>query len=101
MQVKVVGHDRGAEDADGDIEHGGVFDDFKLRHEAAEHFHEVRPRENDFQKETAADYNNQRNDQRFDVTKAFVLEIHHGQHVQRGDADAPNQRNFEEQIQRD
>ena len=41
----------------------------------------------------------ERDDQRLDVTKAFVLQIEHEQHIERGDDAAPNQRNPEEKLQ--
>ena len=44
----------------------------------------MRLRENDFRKETRADAENERDHKRFDVAKSLILEIHHGQHVQRG-----------------
>ena len=94
-------HHGRAKDANGHVEHLGVPDDFKLRRKPAENLGDIRSGEDDFHQETPANREDERNDQRFDVAKSFVLKKHHDQHVERGDADAPGQRNFEQQIQRD
>src|SRR5207237_5324011 len=59
------------------------------------------PREDDFREEAAADGEDERDDERFDVAEAFILKIHDREDVQRGDADAPDQRNLEQQVERD
>ena len=94
-------HDRGPEDAHGDEEHLRVRDDLELGREAAEHGHDAGFGENNLREEAAANGENQRHDQRLNVAKALVLEIQHHQHVERGDAHAPDQRDAEKQIQRD
>ena len=57
--------------------------------------------ENQLRGKTAANRDNQGDDERFDVTKSFVLEEEHDQHVERGDDTTPDERNPEEQIERD
>ena len=56
-------------------------------------------RENDFSQETSADHQHQTDDQRFEVSEPFVLQVHHRDHVQGGDTYAPDQRNLEQQVQ--
>ena len=48
-----------------------------------------------------ADRRDESDDERLDIAKAFVLQIEHEQHIERGDDAAPDQRNAEEQLQRD
>ncbi len=43
----------------------------------------------------------QRDDQRFDVAEAAVLQVEHDEHVERGEADAPDERQAEQQVERD
>ena len=40
-------------------------------------------------------------DERFDVPELILLQVEHEQHVERGQADAPHQRQAEQQVQRD
>jgi hypothetical protein len=101
MEVEIVRHHRGAEDAHGDKKHRRIRDDLELGREAAEHRHDAGFGENDFRQETPADHHNERDDERLNVAKALVLKKHHEQYVERGDAHAPDQRDAEEQIQRD
>ena len=61
----------------------------------------VRARRNEFPEEAAADYRDQRDDQRLDVTKAFVLQKQDDENIERGDANTCNERNTKEQIERD
>ena len=101
VQVKVMRHDCRAQNADGDIQHLRVLDDFKPGHKPAQDFREVGFGKNDFSHETAADGEDQGDDQRLDVTKAFVLKIHDREHIQRGNAHAPHQRDLEQQVEGD
>ena len=58
----------------------------------------------DSQSSTANDpaiSDDQRDDERFDVAEAAVLQEQHDQHVERGQADAPDERQAEQQVQRD
>src|SRR6266516_1933708 len=98
MQVKVVRHLRRAKNADGDVKHLRVFDHFEPGGKPGEDSGDVGPGKNDLGQETAADGEDQSNDERLDVAKAFVLELHHRQDIERSDADAPHQRNLEQQV---
>src|SRR6266511_784214 len=101
MKIKIMRHDCGSQDANGDVKHLRVLHDFPFGNETSQNGDNTWPRKNNFQQETSANEENQRNDQRFNVTKAFVLKIQNDEHIQRGDAYAPEQRDFEQQVQRD
>ena len=94
-------HHRRAQNADGDEEHLRVLDDFKFWHKAAHDGGELRAGENYLGQKTSADEQDECDDQRFDVTKAFVLEKQNHQHIQRGEAHTPDERQTEQQIERD
>src|ERR1700738_651364 len=98
MQIQIVRHHRSAKNSDGDVKHLAVGDDFGFWQKTGEDPAEIRFEKNDLEQKTAADGQDQNNDKRFDVTKAFVLQIKHGQHVERSNADASNERDFEKQI---
>ena len=56
-------------------------------------------RKNDLQTETDANRQDQGNDQGFGVAKALVLQHQDQEHIQCGDADAPDEGNAKKQIQ--
>src|SRR5438105_12447193 len=99
MEVKIMRHDGGAENSDGDVKHVSVAHDFRAGKKSAKHIAEVRVRENNLKKKTAANCQDQDDNQRLDVTEAFLLQIEHGQNVQRGNANPDHERNFKKQIQ--
>jgi hypothetical protein len=90
-----VRHYRGAQNADRDVKHVFVSDDFSARDETAEHRRQIGFRENDFESETSANGQNERDDQRLDVTESFVLQIQNRQHVQDRNANPPDERELE------
>ena len=63
------------------------------------HAGEARLGENQLRREADADGRDQRDHQRLDVAETFVLQIKHGEHIQRGDDATPDQRDAEEQLQ--
>src|SRR5260221_306077 len=99
MQVKVMRHDGGAEDRNRDIKHILVANDFGGRNETLKNGAEFGTGKDDFSQKTASDRQDERDHQRFNVAKSFVLQIHHSQHIQRRDANAPDQWDFKEQVQ--
>ena len=52
-------------------------------------------------REASGDGRNERDNQRFDVTKTLLLKVKNGQHIERGNAATPHQRNTEEKLQGD
>src|SRR5439155_5077571 len=101
VQVKIVRHDRGAQNTNGDVKHVCVFDNLEPGDKATEDFCDVRLGKNDLGQEAPADGEDQGDDERLYVAKAFVLEIHYRQDIQRSNADAPHQRDLKQQVQGD
>src|SRR4029077_11796481 len=97
MQIQIVRHHRGPENSYRDVKHLAVGDDFGLWQKTGEDAAEIRFGKNDLEQKTAADGQDQNNDKRFDVTKAFVLQIKYGQHIERSDANPGDEWDFEKQ----
>src|SRR6266403_2171545 len=55
MEIKIMRHNRGAENADCDVKHVPVAHDLSVRKKTAKHIAEFRVRENNLKKKTAAD----------------------------------------------
>ena len=94
-------HHRRAQDAHGDVEHVGIHHDLRRRQEAFGDSKQIGPGKDDLQAETDADRQDQGDDQGLGVAKALVLQEQDQEHIQRGNADAPDERKAEEQIQGD
>ena len=102
VQVQVVRHHGGAEDADGDVEHAPGCVRISVRGmKPTATPAEIRPRQPELDGERSGDQHDQRDDERFDVAEAAMLQEQDDQHVERGQADAPDQRQAEEQVERD
>ena len=71
------------------------------RDESRRHAEQVGPCEPELNGEAAGDAENQQDDERFDVAELILLQVEHEQHVERRQADAPHQREMEEQVERD
>src|SRR5262245_57051556 len=99
MQIKIMRHHGRSQNADRDIEHLSVLDNFESGNKPAQHRGDAGLRENNFHQETAADHDDQSDDQRFNVAEALVLKIENHQNVERGNAYTPHQRDFEQQVQ--
>ena len=96
-----MGHHRRAEDADRDVEHLPVAEDLGVRHEAGGDGGHVGLREPDLDRERARDQDDQRDDERFDVAEAVLLQEEDDEHVERREAHAPDERQAEEQVEGD
>ena len=102
VQVEIVRHDRGADDADGDIKHGRVGDDLGRRHEQAMQDRAGRRRcGEDLHGETAEDDDEQGDDEGFEIAEALVHQQQHQEGVERGDQRAADQRDAEQKVERD
>ena len=96
MQIEIVWHHRRAEDADRYIEHLGIDQDLWRWEKAFGDSNDVRPGKNNFQPEADADCADERDDQCLGVAKTFVLKQEDYQHIERGDADPPDEGNAKE-----
>ena len=102
VQIQVVRHHGGAQDADRDVEHRRVGDDLASAAPARPAtVGQGRLRHDELDREADADRGHEGDDERLEVAEALVLQQQDQQHVERGEADAPDQRNPEQQVQRD
>jgi len=62
---------------------------------------QVRPRQEQLDRESAGDAENQGDDDALEDAEAVLLDEQHDQDVERGDGDAQREGNAEEQVQRD
>ena len=94
-------HDRGADDAERQIEHGRIVDDLGRRREAADHLAPVRVGQRDLDEEAQEDHAQQRDDEGLDPAESEALQPQDQEHVQRGDQHAELQRDAEQQVEAD
>ena len=93
MEIKIMRHHRGTQNADADVQHPLIGHDSRTWNEPEKNSGEAGFRENQLRGKTPADRDNQGKDERFDVTKAFVLQEEHNEHVHGGNDATPYQRN--------
>src|SRR5215469_13980547 len=100
--VQAAGVKRGgAEDADGNVKHFAVAQDFGAGEEADSGFAPERVREKDFVTETKGDGGNEGDHEGFHETEAAALQSEDEKNVERGDENSGEKRQAEEQLQRD
>ena len=98
MQIEIVRHHRGAQNADGDIQ---IFIG-DMRDQARQHVLHHRPTgPADFDEETSANHGDQSQHKAFDHANPEAGEPQQQQSVGRGKQHAEEQRNVEQQVQRD
>ena len=98
VEVQIVRHDGGADDADGDVDHSFLAE--AGVQQGASHRAKVRPglRQNEDLDEVArADRRHQNEDERFDDPHAEALKRQQQQHVQRRDDHGPEERDGREE----
>src|SRR5262249_8867368 len=98
-QIEIVRHDRGAENADGDVKHFAIAKDFRAREKADGGFTPQRVSKKDFVSETNGYGRDQRDDESFDQAETAALQSENEKDVQRSDEHAGKKRNAEEQLQ--
>ena len=101
VQIEVVRHHRGAEDADGDVQHLRVAQDAAARDEAGGDRGEIGAREPHLDGERPGDGQDEPDDERFDVAEAAVLQEEDDEDVERRQRDAPRERHVKEEVERD
>ena len=101
VQVQVVRHHRGAQDADRDVEHRRVGHDLGGRHQSPNHLRQRGPRHEELHREADRDRADQHDDEGLEPPEPLVLEQEDQQDVEGGEDHAPEQRNAEQQVQRD
>ena len=101
VQVEVVRHHRGADDAHGQVEHVRVGEDLRGRREAADQRPPFRIGERDLHGKAGGDDTQQRDDQRLQVAEAQTLQVEDEEHVERGQQHADLEGNVEQQVEPD
>jgi hypothetical protein len=101
MKIEIVRHDCGAEDADGDVQHVAVSEDFGGGNEADRGGAPDGMREKDFVGEAAGDGGDERDDESFDDTEAAALQRKDDQDVEAGDDHASEKRKTEKKLESD
>src|SRR5215469_648090 len=102
MQIKVVGHHGGTDDADGDVDHPGVTD--VRDQQRVTELEETRlglGKNEDVDEVAASDGGDQNQDDGFDGTHAEALQAEQEKHVEPGDDDSPEQGDVKEKIEGD
>src|SRR5580693_4864317 len=100
MQIKIVRHYRGPEDADRDIQHSGITNDLRGRDEKSlGNAQQAGLGEEYLQSEADPDHPNERNHERLDQAKSLLLQKENQQNVERGQANAPQQWDVKQQIE--
>ena len=79
----------------------GIAHDLDVRNEALHDAADFRSRDDDLEQEADTDHGDERDDERLEQPEALVLQVEHDEHVERGDRDAPGERDAEEQVERD
>src|SRR6185437_3105428 len=102
VQVKIVGHDGRADDADGDIEHRRVGHDFGRGNDhAVNQLAHRRRRRHDLNDEAGEDHGHHRDDEGFEEAKALVHQEEKQERIEPADHGAGKQRNMKQELQRD
>src|SRR5215475_4659585 len=102
MQIKVVGHHGGANDADDNVDHSGITE--MRRQECMTEFEEAGlglGKNEDFDEVANADCRDQHQDDGFDGAHTKSLEPQQEEHVESRDDYGPEQRNVKQEIQSD
>src|SRR5260370_34168260 len=99
VKIQIVRHDRGAQDADGDVEHFAVAEDLRAGDEADGCFAPKGVSEKDFVSETNADRTDERDHESFDQAEAPPLQRQDDENVECGDQNAGQKREAKEKLQ--
>jgi hypothetical protein len=101
VEIEIVRHHGGAEDAYGDVKHLAVAKELGVRDEAACGFAPERLRPEDFVGEAGGNAGDERDNESFDEAEAASLQGEDDEYVQRGDEHTGEERESEEKLQRD
>lgn len=99
MEIKIVRHDGGAEDANGDVQHFAIVEDFGGGDEADDGGAPDRMREKDFVGKASADGGDESDDESFDDAEAAALEGEDDQDVEAGDNHASEKGQAEKKLE--
>ena len=94
-------HHRCSNDANADVEHVLILNNFRAGNETQHHSGEIWLGKEKFRCKTTADGRDQGDYQSLDATEPLALQIQHGEHICGRDGATPNQRYAKEQLQGD
>jgi len=100
VEVEIVRHDRGAEDADGDVEHFAITEDLGVGKKNVGGLKPERTREKDLVGEAGGDGEDERDDEGFQHAKAAALEQEDDKNVEGGENNAEKERNVKQELER-
>ena len=99
VQIEIMRHHRGADDADGDVEHLGIGDDLGATAQSPSSTAATGgAARSDLDPEADRDHDQQRDDEGFEKAKALVHQQQQQEGVERGDQRAADQGNAEQQL---
>jgi hypothetical protein len=101
MQIEIMRHHGGAEDAERQIQHLAVGENVRGRREALEHRAPIGIGHRDLHRKTRRDHAQHRHHEGFDPAKAERLQRQNQKHVGGGDDHADLERNVKQQIEAD
>src|SRR5262245_12146954 len=101
MQVEVVWHDRGTEDAHRQVEHFGVAHDLRGRGKATDQRSQLGVGQRDLDGKAGRDDAEQGDDEGFEETKAELLQVKNEKDVEGGEEHANLNGNVKQQIEAD
>src|SRR5579859_827295 len=101
MEIEIVRHDGGTENADGDVEHFAIAEDLGVWNKAVGGFEPKRTREEDFVGEAGGDGEDEGDDERFEHAEAAALKEEDDENIESGENDAEKKRNVKEELERD
>ena len=101
VKVEVVGHDRSAQDSDGDEELPGIGHNGRRGEESGKEWCDFRSGEEQFQPEAGGDGCDENDHKHLNVAEAALLEQEEEENIKGGDQHPPEQGDVEEEVQRD
>ncbi len=98
VQIQIVRHDRGTQNADGDVQHFAIPENFRARNNSLQRVAPQRLCEENFVGKAGGNGGDQGHHESFDKPESPALHGQHNQDIQRGNQHAGEQRQTEEQL---
>ena len=100
MQVEIVGHDGGPQNAQGDVDEVRLGEGLQIGQEIGRHLRPLGVGEQEFNAKANADCRHQTQDDRLQLTKPLSLQTKNQDGVEPGQGNAPHKRNVQKQFER-
>ena len=98
VKIQIMRHHRRSKDADGNVEHFAIVQEFRGRKQAERHSAKIGPGQKDLDAKRDANDADQRYHQSLNQPEASLLEVKNGEDVAGRQANSPNQRETKEQV---